>query len=78
VTEKKTPSRYYIVNDKQSQSRTYVKAHTPAQAVNYATRDRFSIAVATPDDMIGVDRASILDATAQPAVHPDQQKLEGV
>lgn len=71
---KKTASRYYRVTDKQANAVTFCKAHNPAQAVNYVTRDRFSIEVAKIDDVIGVDPKSILDATV-PGVHPDQQPL---
>lgn len=76
MTEKKTPSRIYIVEDKSTQSpRVCVRAHNPAQAINYATRDRFSIRVAGIEDY--VQKAEVIDATV-PGVHPDQQPLEGV
>ena len=50
---------------------------TLAQAINYATRDRFTIRVATFDDALSMDKAKILDATV-PGVHTDQQELTGV
>lgn len=76
VTTKKTATRIYLVTDKQSkESPIAVRATNPSQAVNYVTRDRFSIRVATVDDFI--NRDTVLDATV-PGVHPDQQKLTGV
>jgi len=77
MNEKKTPSRVYVITDKQSSSIVNVRATNPSQAINYATRDRFSIRVATFDDALAMDKAAILDATV-PGVHPDQQPLAGV
>lgn len=73
----KTKSRLYVLTDKQGGSIVNVRATNPAQALNYATRDRFSIRVATVEDALSMDKASILDAT-NPSVHPDQLKMEGV
>jgi len=77
MTDKKTPSRVYVVSDKRDNSITNVRATNPSQAINYATRDRFTIRVATFDDALAMDKDKILDATA-PGVHPDQQPLQGV
>jgi hypothetical protein len=73
MTDKKTPSRIYIVTDKRDATVTNVRATNPSQAINYATRDRFSIRVATVDDFIA--KESVLDATVA-GVHPDQQPLD--
>jgi len=77
MTEKKTPSRVYVVQDKSDHSIVNVRATNPSQAINYATRDRFTVRVATFDDALAMDKASILDATVA-GVHPDQQPLAGV
>ena len=69
--------RIYRTHDKATGDVSFCRANTPAQAINYVTRDRFTIRVAKADDMIGVAREEILDATL-PGVHPDQQPLQGV
>ena len=73
MTEKKTPSRVYVITDKRDQTIVNCRAVNPSQAINYATRDRFSIRVATFDDALSMDKTKILDATT--GVHPDQQPL---
>ena len=74
MTEKKTASRHYRIVDKANNAVTFCKANNPSQAINYVTRDRFTIYVAKVEDVIGVDPKMILDATVA-GVHPDQQKL---
>lgn len=76
MNDKKTPSRRYVVTDKVGGTITLCKATNPAQAINYVTRDRFSIRVATIDDVLGIDPKTILDATT--GVHPDQMPLPEV
>jgi hypothetical protein len=58
--------RIYRTQDKTTGDVTFCRANTAVQAVNYVTRDRFSIRVATPEDTLGVSRDEILDATASP------------
>jgi hypothetical protein len=70
----KPKGRIYRTHDKTTGDVVFCRATTPAQAINFVTRDRFSISVATPDDLIGVQRSEILDATI-PGVHPDQAPL---
>lgn len=79
MTTKKTATRIYLVTDKQGSSTVAVRATNASQAVNFATRDRFSIRVATIEDALQMSlaKAQVLDATV-PDVHPDQQPLTGV
>lgn len=77
MTTEKPKGRIYRTHDKATGDIKFCRAGNPAQAINYVTRDRFSISVATPEDMIGVQRSEILDATV-PGVHPDQLPLGGV
>ena len=67
----KPVSRIYRTHDKTTGDVVFCRARNPAQAINYVTRDRFSISVATTDDVLGVPRGEVLDATL-PGVHPDQ------
>lgn len=55
--------RIYVTHDKTTGDVSFCRANTPAQAINYVTRDRFSIRTARPEDMIGVQASEILDAT---------------
>lgn len=55
--------RIYVTHDKTTGDVAFCRANTPAQAINYVTRDRFSIRVAKAEDMIGVQKSEILDAT---------------
>lgn len=69
--------RIYVTHDKVTGDVSFCRANTPAQAINYVTRDRFSIRVAKAEDMIGVQKSEILDATLG-GVHPDQMPLPSV
>ena len=72
MSDPKSPvSRIYRTHDKLTGDVTFCRARNPAQAINYVTRDRFSISVATTDDVLGVPRDEVLDAT-KAGVHPDQ------
>lgn len=68
---KQAVSRIYRTHDKATGDVVFCRARNPAQAINYVTRDRFSLSVATQDDLLGVAKSEVLDATA-PGVHPDQ------
>ena len=70
----KPVSRIYRTHDKLTGDVTFCRARNPAQAINYVTRDRFCIDVASQDDLLGVPRNEVLDATI-PGVHPDQAPL---
>ena len=70
MSESKPATRIYRSHDKLTGDVTFCRARNPAQAINYVTRDRFSISVATQDDLLGVAKAEVLDAT-----HPDQAPL---
>lgn len=74
IDTRKPLSRIYRTHDKTTGDVVFVRATTSAQAINYVTRDRFSIRTVTPEDMIGVQRTEILDATVS-GLHPDQQPL---
>lgn len=71
--QKKTASRIYVCHDKLTGDVKVVRANNPSQAINYWTRERINVRVAKAEDMIGVQKTEILDATAD--VHPDQQPL---
>ena len=67
--------RIYRINDKTTGDVVFVRSPNMAQAINWHTRDRFRVSVATADDTLGVSRDEIQDATRGGAVHPDQQPL---
>jgi hypothetical protein len=71
MSDPKTKSRLYRFHDKKTGDVIFCRANTFAQGLNYSTRDRYEGRVCTPDDMIGVSKDEILDATI-PGVHPDQ------
>jgi hypothetical protein len=71
---KKPASRIYRIHDKLTGDVSFCRARTTAQAINYVTRDRFTISPAKPDDLLGVARNEVLDATLD-GVHPDQIKM---
>lgn len=77
MTDTKPKGRIYRFHDRKTGDVTFCRALNPAAALNYVTRDRHEYRVATQDDMVGVTRAEILDATV-PGLHPDQQPLSGV
>lgn len=70
-------SRIYRIHDKLTGDVAFIRSATMAQAINWNTRDRFNVSVASVDDVIGVPKESIQDATVA-GVHPDQQPLDGV
>jgi hypothetical protein len=75
VTDKKPVTRIYRIHDKSTGDVVFVRSPNMAQAINWHTRDRFRVSVATADDTLGVAREEIRDATRGGAVHPDQQPL---
>ena len=74
--EKKNASRIYRVHDKKTGDVSFCRANTAASAVNYVTRDRLNVRVAATDDVLGVPRTEIMDATLSPPIHPDQAPLQ--
>jgi hypothetical protein len=75
LSDTKSPvSRIYRLHDVKSGDVAFCRARNPAQALNYVTRDRYRLSVATTDDVLGVPRSEVLDATL-PGVHPDQAPL---
>ena len=76
MTDKK-PARIYRIHDKLTGDVVFVRSPNMAQAINWHTRDRFRVSVATADDTLGVSRDQIQDATKSD-VHPDQQPLPSV
>lgn len=71
--EKKPAARIYVCHDKTTGDVKYVRAANPAQAIGAWMRNRINVRVAKPEDVMGVSKSELLDATAD--VHPDQQKL---
>lgn len=74
--EKKTAARIYVCHDKTTGDVKYVRANNPAQAIGAWMRSRINVRVAKPEDVMGVSKSELLDATA--TEHPDQQVLSGV
>lgn len=66
MSEKKTPTRLYVIGWNDG-TRTYVRATNAPSALRAASRNRATVDVAKPDDMIGVSRDAIIDATADEA-----------
>jgi hypothetical protein len=74
VSNTETKKRIYRIHDKLTGDVAFIRSPTMAQAINWHTRDRFRVSVATADDTLGVPRESIQDSTVA-GVHPDQQPL---
>lgn len=77
MTATKSKSRIYRIHDKLTGDVAFIRSPSMSQAINRNTRDRFNVSVASVDDVLGVPKDAIQDAT-KPNVHPDQQPLDGV
>ena len=74
---KPAAARIYVCHDRTTGDVKYVRATNPAQAIGAWLRNRIAVRVAKPEDVMGVSKSELLDATATEP-HPDQQPLDGV
>lgn len=68
-------TRIYLIRDHETKKVVLVRAPNPSQALNYYTRDRFEIEVASVEQALGFKPEDVIDAS-DTKVHPDQKPLE--
>jgi hypothetical protein len=62
-----TPTRIYLIVDQTTETKQLIRASNQAQAVRHAAQNKFSVTVATQDDLVALLKtgAEVVDASKQ-------------